>query len=275
MSLAMLGRRFGNKLYRFAFPVYRPLYCLFKSCADRAERKLLARNLSHGSVVIDAGANIGVYSEFLAKCVGSTGAVHSFEPDPANFERLYRALSNRTNVRLNQLAVSDQTRESVLYISEELNVDHRLYPPRGESRRTVTVGCSALDDYMPPGNRIDLIKIDIQGHELHALKGAERVLADNPDILLLLEFWPYGLKQAGYSGDELVTFLRERGFSLFVFGNNGLTPWERPAVDASADETRYYNIFAQRREDSRSARSGEKTHGPKLVLRSLITAAFN
>ena len=151
MSLTTFGRRFGNKLYRFAFPVYRPLYSVFKSCSDRAERELLARNLCQGSVVVDAGANIGIYSEFLAKCVGPTGIVHSFEPDPGNFKRLHGALSRRANVRLNQLAVSDQTGESLLYVSDELNVDHRLYPSEGENRRTVTVKCNALDDYLPAG----------------------------------------------------------------------------------------------------------------------------
>ena len=112
-----LARRFGNELYKFAFPIYRPLYSVFKSYADRAERRLLARNLGDGSVVVDAGANIGVYSEFLSKCVGSTGVVHSFEPDPDNFARLHSALCNVPNVRLNQLALSDKAGESLLYVS--------------------------------------------------------------------------------------------------------------------------------------------------------------
>ena len=77
--------------------------------------ELLARNLGDGSVVVDAGANIGIYSEFLSKCVGPTGVVHSFEPDPDNFARLRAALSHAPNVRLNQLAVSDKTGESILY----------------------------------------------------------------------------------------------------------------------------------------------------------------
>jgi hypothetical protein len=64
MSLAHLTRRFGNELYKVAFPIYRPLYSSFKSYADRSERRLLADNLGEGSVVVDAGANIGIYSSF-------------------------------------------------------------------------------------------------------------------------------------------------------------------------------------------------------------------
>jgi FkbM family methyltransferase len=55
----------------------------------------------------------------------------------------------------------------------------------------------ALDDYFKPGERVDLSKMDIHGYELHALRGADRILEDSPDIKLLIEFWPDGLKQAG------------------------------------------------------------------------------
>ena len=74
-----LLRSVGNKLYQHAFPIYRPLYSAYKNYADRAERNLLRRVLFPGAVVVDAGANIGIYSSFLAGCVGPTGQVHSFD----------------------------------------------------------------------------------------------------------------------------------------------------------------------------------------------------
>src|SRR6266851_5948059 len=107
-AAALLGRRIGNELYNVAFPIYRPLYSIFKSYTDRTERRLLARHLSPSSVVVDAGANIGIYSEFLARCVGPAGMVHSFEPEPENFGRLHATLSGFPNVRVNQLAVSNK-----------------------------------------------------------------------------------------------------------------------------------------------------------------------
>jgi hypothetical protein len=64
MFVARLGRRFGNELYTSVFPIYRPLYSAFKAYADRAERSLLTRHVSAGCVVVDAGANIGIYSQF-------------------------------------------------------------------------------------------------------------------------------------------------------------------------------------------------------------------
>ena len=88
MSAGSVLRGVGNKAYQHVFPVYRLLYRAFKIYTDRSERQLLRRTLFAGAVVVDAGANIGIYSEFLSRCVGPTGVVHSFEPSPDNFKRL-------------------------------------------------------------------------------------------------------------------------------------------------------------------------------------------
>ena len=98
-------RGVGNKVYDRAFPIYRLCYRAFKAYADKAERQLLGRILSAGDVVVDAGANIGIYSQFLARCVGAAGIVHSFEPSPDNFKRLQSATRKLANVRLSQVAV--------------------------------------------------------------------------------------------------------------------------------------------------------------------------
>ena len=136
MRPASALRRVGNKVYERAFPIYRPLYSAYKGYADRAERQLIRKMLFPGAVVADVGANIGVYSKFLAHCVGSTGVVHAFEPSPENFRRLPSATRNLSNVRLSQAAVGERTGRSQLYLSNELNVDHHAYPANGDSRRT-------------------------------------------------------------------------------------------------------------------------------------------
>ena len=243
-AAARFGRRIGNELYKVAFPIYRPLYSVFKSYADRTERHLLARHLSPGSVVVDAGANVGIYSQFLARCVGPGGVVHSFEPSPENFGRLHAALSQFSNVRLNQLAVSDKTGDSLLYVSEELNVDHRAYPIEGETRRTVSIRSTMLDDYFKAGECVDLIKMDVQGYELHVLRGAKRLLQENPEINLLLELWPYGLKQAGTRWEELIEMLQHFGMDLVVVGKKILMPFA--AADVQIDISWYVNLFASR-----------------------------
>ncbi len=241
MPLASLVRGIGNKIYDHAFPIYRLCYRAFKAYADREEQQLLKRILSPGSVVVDAGANIGIYSQFLSRCVGPTGLVHSFEPSPENFRRLQSAMRKLTNVRLCQAAVGECSGRSKLYVSDKLNVDHRTYATEGDSRCAVPIDIVALDDYFKPGQRVDLIKMDIQGYELHALRGTNRVLADNPAAKLLLEFWPYGLQQAGANWLELIDTLRVKNMSIFQITNYGLVPFRADSVKVSPEW--YANLF--------------------------------
>jgi len=244
MSLVSFIRGIGNQVYHHAFPIYVVCYRAFKAYTDRAERQVLKSTLAEGSIVVDVGANIGTYSQFLSRCVGSTGVVHSFEPSPENFRRLQSATRTLANVHLCQAAVGQSSGKFKLYLSNKLNVDHRTYSTEAESRRSVPVDIVALDDYFKPGERVDLIKMDVQGYELQALRGANRVLADNPSAKLLLELWPYGLKQAGVSWLELLDLLQSKNMSLFQITTNGLTPFRANSVGQGADW--YISLFASR-----------------------------
>jgi FkbM family methyltransferase len=244
MSAVSVLRGVGNRLYEHAFPIYRPLYAAYKAYTDRPERKLLRQTLFPGAVVVDAGANIGIYSQFFSRCVGPSGVVHSFEPSPENFKQLRSATRKLSNVRVSQAAVGERSGKSELYLSDKLNVDHRAYPTEGESRRTVSVRAIRLDDYFRPDGRVDLVKMDIQGYELHALRGANRVCTDNPNLKLLFELWPYGLKQAGANWVDLIAALEGKGMVIRQVSSEGLIPFRSDPASESADW--YVNLFASR-----------------------------
>ena len=244
MLATSLLRRAANKMYQRAFPIYGRLYAAYKSYADRAERELLRKILFQEAVVVDVGANIGIYSKFLSRCVGPTGMVHSFEPSPDNFRRLSATTRDLSNVRLTRAVIGERTGECKLYVSDELNVDHRAYQADGDSRRVIPTRMIALDDYFKPGQGVDLIKMDIQGYELHALRGAQRVLEENPEIKLLLEFWPAGLAQAGVGWEELIGMLEGLDMTLTLVRRRGLIPFD--ARDVRNDLSWYVNVFAHR-----------------------------
>jgi len=244
MRGAFVFRRIGNKAYKYAFPAYRFAYRIFKAYADRAERQVLQKILFAGAVVVDAGANIGIYSEFLSRCVGQKGVVHSFEPCPDNFMRLRCATRKLPNVCLCPAAVGERSGEIMLYVSDKLNVDHRAYATEGNARRALQVGMVALDDYFKAGERVDLLKLDVQGYELHALQGARRIVNENPEIKLLLEFWPYGLKQAGANWGELIEMLEGFAMNIMFVRADSLIPFEARKV--RTDVNWYVNLFASR-----------------------------
>ena len=245
MSAVSVLRTFGNRVYQHAFPIYRPVYAAYKAYADHAERQLLRQILVPGAVAVDAGANIGIYSQFLSRCVGPAGAVYCFEPAPENFERLRAASRGFSNLHVLQVAVGERSGKSELYLSDTLNVDHRTYFTDNAGRQVVEIEMVALDDYFKPGQRVDLIKMDVQGYELHALRGAGRVLGDNPAARLLLELWPYGLKQAGTNWVELIDALTRKNMTVSEVTKHGLVPLRSSSI--SEDPDFYANLFASQR----------------------------
>ena len=210
----------ANKFYQHCYPLYYLLYSNWKPIADRHERQVVERCARPGMRIADVGANIGMYTKFFSEVAGNTGRVHAFEPAPSNFRRLRQHTGGLANVSLNQAAVGEASGTIDLYISKDLNVDHRTFDG-GDGREKISVPVLRLDDYFPAGERVDLIKIDVQGYELSVLRGAQRVLDENRGIKLLVEFWPYGLRKAATDPSDILKFARSHGFSV--------TPINKPA----------------------------------------------
>lgn len=224
--------------------LYRSIYSIYKAISDRGERHLYRHLIKPGMVIVDIGANIGMYTLFFAQHVGQDGEVHAFEPDPTNFRLLSDALSHRKNIFLNQSAIGNKTGKISLYLSSSMNVDHRAYDCGG-SRNIISVSSITLDDYFPLGKHVDFIKMDVQGFEYHALLGMSGVLRDNEQVKLILEYYPSGLNTAGSSIHELRTFLMKREFSLYTISNNGRLVRlnnEEPRLNSMG----YTNLFAAR-----------------------------
>src|SRR5262249_44044336 len=110
----------------------------------------------------------------------------------------------------------------------------------------IEVDLARLDDALPE-RRVDFIKMDVQGHELPAFRGMERVLADNPGVEVYFEFWPHGLAAAGSPPDALLEHLRARGFRLFRPAGDRLESvggWD--ALRPQLPGKRFTNLLASR-----------------------------
>lgn len=236
-----LAFRLGNQLYKHCFPVYNVLYKLYKKLSDRHERALVKDIISSGMTAVDIGANIGVYTAFLAKTVGQKGKVYAFEPSPHNFNLLKKCNKNN-NVILVQAAVGDTTGQTILYVSDKLNVDHQTYET-DEKREKIDVPSYRLDDYLRD-EKVDFIKMDIQGFEYQALLGMKNILQTNPDIKVLMEFWPYGLKKAGASAEKLITFLHNLDFKTELIDGAARIPC--PPLPERNDFSYYRSLLAFR-----------------------------
>lgn len=177
---------------------------------ESAETRAVRRFVSRGMHVVDVGANIGLFTLLMSRLVGSRGRVWAFEPDPSNYRALAENIhSNRvSNVQARAQAVGASGGIARLHLSMANAGDHRIYSPPNESRPTVSVECVTLDSVLSSESPIDFIKIDIQGGEHQAILGMRKVWEASPSLMVLLEFWPGGLRQSGTNPEEFLESLR-------------------------------------------------------------------
>src|SRR5690606_18164169 len=99
---------------------------------------------------------------------------------------------NYANIIINNKAVSSKTETLKIYTSKNLNVDHRTYKPK-EYDEEISIEAVSIDDYFGTNQKVDFIKIDIQGFEMQAIQGMTKTLEANPNVKIISEFWGYGL----------------------------------------------------------------------------------
>ncbi len=188
---------------------------------ELAERSFVERFLQPGMTAIDVGAHHGFYTLLASKRVGPTGRVIAFEPSP----REQRAL--RLNVRLNRcknvniqgLALGDKDTDSDLYVVEGRQTGFNSLRPPGAPQPTlsVRVRVARLDSALRDAkiDRVDFIKLDVEGGELEVLHGAKELLERRPRPLILAELQDVRAKAWGHRAKEVAAFLQSFGFRWF------------------------------------------------------------
>jgi len=192
-------------------------FVYFWRCWEPNETWLIRTLLRPGDVFIDVGANAGYYSLLASRLVGPAGRVLSVEPIPLTLGRLKAniALNGFGNIRIIEAAASDETGEIVLTMPESGQAGMTtVRQVKGSSWR---VKCDRLDRLLGDVGASRLVKVDVEGAELRALRGLQGLLVkDNaPDVLC--EVTPSYLAQIGDSAEALCSWmsgLDYRGYLL-------------------------------------------------------------
>ena len=192
--------------------------------------RLWAQLAGRAKVIFDVGANVGIYS-LLASSANRTASIHAFEPTP----EMFRALSE--NIRRNSAANIVPHQEAVgatggaaflwqhVADNEGMNyvTEARVYDSQPAVNRT------SLDEFCRANGieRVDLMKIDIEGGEYDALRGAERLLAQKKIGCLFIELLDPAAEQKGHTTGDIKELLKRAGYHMFAIRRAGLTPIER------------------------------------------------
>lgn len=137
-----------------------------------------------GKLFIDVGANIGYYSVLLSSRYRKIVAI---EPEPHNMEKLKRNIQGLSNILLLNYAISDKNGYTKLFLGDtwedslslsgrhSISPNHNLtYPYTNE--RSILVPTRTLESLFSNMNRIDLIKVDVEGAEFQVFSGSEKIM---------------------------------------------------------------------------------------------------
>lgn len=193
---------------------------------DRSNFELIVRLIKPGQVCLDAGANIGVYSVVLASLCGGGDLVHSFEPVAHIRAKLHAnlRLNGFRDINVNACALGASAAELPMYQVKEGQfrggvsslVKTENYEALGaDAYEVVKVAVKALDEYVAEKGleRVDFMKIDVEGFELDVLEGAVRVMREmSPHILFEHDPGRMKTRRGDFGG-----FFAEHGYRVHEF----------------------------------------------------------
>lgn len=192
--------------------------------------------VNQGSIIIDAGANIGLYSIIGSKLVGDSGRIYSFEPSKTTFNLFKNniLLNQVTNITAINKGLGDKMGETLILNHNNETGDAENYISNSTLNNLESVNdgsaevivIDSLDNFQYENSisKVDFLKVDVEGYEYYVLKGAENLLRENPDIIILFECADHLAKRAGSSQNEVFNFLNKLGFEL-AYWNEKLKKW--------------------------------------------------
>jgi FkbM family methyltransferase len=178
----------GELLVPLSDEVGRCIY--FTGDYDKKLTWLCRKLVRPGDITFDIGANLGLVTLMLAKCVGPNGQVHAFEPNPILQDLIQRSLDKNCadNVVLHRVALGSKDEELTLSVPSHNSGQGSLKYRSNSDNSIYQCSVKRLSDIVKYWHvkRIRLVKIDVEGFEADVLQGGDDVLRDlRPDAIIL------------------------------------------------------------------------------------------
>jgi FkbM family methyltransferase len=162
---------------------------------------------------------MGLFSLIAAQKVGPNGSIHAFEANP-DVHTMFLAnlrLNEVRTVRANLLALAEQPGELTFCINEDTSLSSLTDTGRGRVARRITVRATNLDEYtktqsLPP---VKFLKLDLEGFEWDALRGATGLIARNPEMAILCELAPRNLIPRKIRITDVLAWIHGQGLAVW------------------------------------------------------------
>lgn len=204
-------QRDGYKLIFFPTALSASLW--YKTNERNEDLEILRNILDLGDTYIDVGANIGDLALYAKKIVGDDGYVLAIEPHPKIYTYLVKnIMKNNLNIITKQVAIGDKKGE--IHFTNKRSDDQNHIEKNGG----ITINITTLDDLLHDIEKINLLKIDIEGYEYFSLLGAKNIL-HKVDVIYF-ELWQQHLDRVGVKKEDIFILLLEYGFSFKLTNQN-------------------------------------------------------
>lgn len=208
---------------------------IYTDVFEESELSFIKHYLKKGEVFVDIGANVGLFTVHAAKYVGTPGKIIAFEPSPTTYNRLLEniELNKYSNVETHQLGISGKNEILEMNISQDGFDAWNSFskPTQGSLLKKQSVSCiqiDRMDEVDSDFYRASLIKMDIEGWELFALKGGEKFFRTENSPTILIEFTDLNAINAGTSCKEVYEYLNYLGYELYEFDEINLKLVHKP-----------------------------------------------
>jgi FkbM family methyltransferase len=213
--------------------------------------EIMRRLIGKGDVVIDVGANVGLYTIEASRLVGDVGRVLAVEPVPQHVESLRRSLdaNHMSNVEVMVTAAGDSSGTAALGRGENSNLG--MYSVgHGTPRDRMEVTLSRIDDIVQQRglSKVDLVKLDIEGAEYRALCGMLETLASHKPTLLI-ELNEEAMARCETTSLAVKDMLRDLGYRGWRVSRRGLQRLDDSMRRHTCDECLF--VHSTRRDAAR------------------------
>ena len=195
----------------------------------------LRRSLEPGMTFVDVGAHVGYFSVLAHQAMGAAGEIIAVEPQPETLDILRANLWR--NGCLDALVIPVAAYSHFGHLELVVNEENRAGGGVGrENAGGTLIPCAPLDELLGSG-KFDIVKIDAEGCDHLIVAGASRIIADNPELRIVVEFWPRAEKIRDHSPAEILDLYANAGLALHRIGSDGsLLPLDKGAVLSQSDE---------------------------------------
>jgi FkbM family methyltransferase len=255
---ALTRMRSGQLIYVDTRSVDIASHLLFGGRWEHHYAAAFERLLRPGDVVLDIGANHGVYALLAATRIAPNGHVYAFEASRHFCDLMRASISVNGLTRLvtvEHRAVADRAFETTLAADVHMSgaghlvAEDQFAPDATSSPRTrmEKVTCIALDDYfVDAAQRVDVIKMDIEGAEGLALKGMARLVDRSPTLKVMMEFCPGMLARFACNAGFVIDFFESRQFMCWTIKpDSNLVPARWQSLLATPDAIQNVMISRQ------------------------------